>query len=134
MSFRSVHSINHNIKKLKSFQKILQNPSLQMFAKSLQKLTTLTLIWIKWVPGDLSTIFLTTNYTRKIPENSVSVYSSIHDFNWKGLNSQEIVFFVEIHGPWAFWYFFSKTGRQKYSVWVPGDPMPRCLCSVMSLS
>ena len=33
-----------------------------------------------------------------------------------------------------FCIFLSKTGRQKYSAWVPGDPMPSCFCSVMSLS
>ena len=27
-----------------------------------------------------------------------------------------------IHGIWAFWYFSSKIGRQKYSDWVSGDP------------
>ena len=27
-----------------------------------------------------------------------------------------------IHEVCVFWYFLSKTGQQKYSAWVPGDP------------
>ena len=37
----------------------------------------LTLICINWVPGDLRSIFLVASFTRKIPESSDSMYSSI---------------------------------------------------------
>ena len=37
----------------------------------------LTLICIKWVPGDPSTIFLATSFTHKMSEGSDSMYSSI---------------------------------------------------------
>ena len=37
----------------------------------------LTLICIKWVRGDPSTIFLTTTFTQKMQEGSDSTYSSI---------------------------------------------------------
>ena len=37
----------------------------------------LTLICIKWVPGDPSTIFLATSFTQKMPEGSDSMYSYI---------------------------------------------------------
>ena len=37
----------------------------------------LTLISINWVPGDLRSIFLVTSFTRKMPESSDSMYSSI---------------------------------------------------------
>ena len=37
----------------------------------------LTLICINWVPGDPRTIFLVTSFTRKMPESSDSMYSSI---------------------------------------------------------
>ena len=40
-------------------------------------LNHLTLIYIKWVPGDPSTIFLATSFTQKMPEGSDSMYSSI---------------------------------------------------------
>ena len=30
--------------------------------------------------------------------------------------------------------FLNKTGCQKYSAWVPGDPTLSCFCRVMSLS
>ena len=39
--------------------------------------TALTLICINWVPGDPRTIFLVTSFTRKMPESSDSMYSSI---------------------------------------------------------
>ena len=26
-----------------------------------------------------------------------------------------------------------KSGRQKYTAWVPGDPTPSCFCNVISL-
>ena len=130
----------------------------------------LTLICIKWVTEDPGSKFLVTISTRKIPECSDSMNSSIlmpeniwyHYFTWSGLNSQEILNFVLIyfeslstnywnkihnffllwsksgkimikyifyhenrgkHGIWAFLHFLSKTGRQKYSAWVPGVPM-----------
>ena len=59
----------------------------------------LTLICIKWVPEDSSSIFLATIFTQKKPESSGSKYSSIlmlesiwcHRFAWSGSNSQEIV-------------------------------------------
>ena len=37
----------------------------------------LTLIFIKWVPGDPSSIFLATLFTQKMLEGSGSMYSSI---------------------------------------------------------
>ena len=37
----------------------------------------LTLICINWVPGDPRSIFLVTSFTRKMPESSDSMYSSI---------------------------------------------------------
>ena len=58
----------------------------------------LTLICIKWVPVDPSTLFLATIFTQKMPESWGSMYSSIlmleniyHYFTWSGRNSQEIV-------------------------------------------
>ena len=123
----------------------------------------------RWVPWDPSTIYLATNFIRKMPESSDSMYSSIvmleniyYNFTKRGPNSQEIVTVVSImglpgpelnwnivhnflrilctsgkmmvsyvfqhknggiHGIWAFWHFSSKIGRQKYSAWVPGDPL-----------
>ena len=40
----------------------------------------------------------------------------------------------QMHGIWAFGNFSSKFGGQKYSAWVPGNPTPSSLCSVLSLS
>ena len=37
----------------------------------------LTLICINWIPGDPRTIFLMTSFTRKMPESSDSMHSSI---------------------------------------------------------
>ena len=37
----------------------------------------LTLICIKWIPGDPSTMFLATSFTQKMPEGSDSMYSYI---------------------------------------------------------
>ena len=62
------------------------------------------IICIKWVPGDPSTIFLATNFSRKMPESSDSMYSSIfmleniwyHHFTWSAQNSQEIVNYAPI--------------------------------------
>ena len=67
----------------------------------------LTLICINWVPGDPRSIFLVTSFTRKMPESSDSMYSSIfmleniwyHHFNRGGPNSQEIVNFIPNMGP-----------------------------------
>ena len=67
----------------------------------------LTLICINWFPGDPRTIFLVTSFTRKMPESSDSMYSSIfmleniwyHHFTWSGPNSQEIVNFIPNMGP-----------------------------------
>ena len=39
--------------------------------------TFLTLICIKWVPGDPSTIFLATIFAQKMPDSSGSMYSSM---------------------------------------------------------
>ena len=39
--------------------------------------TALILICINWVPRDPRTIFLVTSFTRKMPESSDSMYSSI---------------------------------------------------------
>ena len=39
--------------------------------------SSLTLIYIKWVPRDPSTIFLVTTFNQKIPERSDSIYSSV---------------------------------------------------------
>ena len=36
-----------------------------------------------------------------------------------------------IYGIWAFWHFSSKNGHQKYSAWVPGDPMQSNFCSTL---
>ena len=63
----------------------------------------LTLIWIKWVCVDPSTIILATIFTLKIPESSGLIYSSIltsgnichYNLTWSGLNSQEIVNFFQ---------------------------------------
>ena len=67
----------------------------------------LTLICINWVPGDPRTIFLVTSFTRKMPESSGSMYSSIfmleniwyHHLTRSGPNSQEIVNFIPNIGP-----------------------------------
>ena len=71
--------------------KIIQNISVTLR-------TCLTLISIKWVPWDPSTIFLVTIFAQKMPESSGFMYSSIlllgnvcYYFTWSGLNSQEIV-------------------------------------------
>ena len=61
--------------------------------------TFLTLICIKWVPGDPSIIFLATIFAQKMPESLGSMYSFIlmlgniwyYHFTWCGPNSQEIV-------------------------------------------
>ena len=61
--------------------------------------SSLTLICVKWVPGDPSTIFLAIIFIQQMPESSGSMYSSIlmlenmlyHHFTWSGSNSQEIV-------------------------------------------
>ena len=42
-----------------------------------QCMSVLTLMCIKWVPGDPSTIFLAATFTQKMPEGSDSLYSSI---------------------------------------------------------
>ena len=47
------------------------------FSNHMNKELALTLICIKWVPGDPSTIFLATIFTQKMPERSGSMYSSI---------------------------------------------------------
>ena len=71
----------------------------------------LTLICVKWVPEDPSTIFLATSFTLKIPESSDSKHSSIsmleniwcHHFTSSVPNSQEIVnlfqFSSDLWGP-----------------------------------
>ena len=54
-----------------------------------------------------STMLLATSFTRKMPESSDSMYSSIftveniwyHHFTWSGTNSQEIVNFLPIMTP-----------------------------------
>ena len=64
----------------------------------------LTPICVNWVPGDPRTIFLVNSFTRKMPESSDSMYSSIfmleniwyHHFTWSAQNSQEIVNYVPI--------------------------------------
>ena len=38
-----------------------------------------------------------------------------------------------IYGIWAPSHFLSKSGCQKYTTWVPGDPTPSCFCNVISL-
>ena len=43
----------------------------------LQKYIALTLICIKWTPGDSRIIFLATIFTQKMPESSGSMHSSI---------------------------------------------------------
>ena len=56
---------------------------------------SLTLICVKWVPGDPSTVLLATNFIQKIPESSDSIYCSIlmlenilsHYITWSGPNS-----------------------------------------------
>ena len=62
----------------------------------------LTLISIKWVLSDPSTIFLATNFTQKMLKSSGSMYSSIfllenilyHHFTWSKPNSEKILKFV----------------------------------------
>ena len=70
----------------------------------------LTLLCIKWVPRDPSSIFFATSYTQKMPEISDSMYSSFfmlenirhYHFTWNGLNSQESVNFLRFSsGPWG---------------------------------
>ena len=48
----------------------------ELFVKFLRA-AFLTLICINWVPGDPRSIFLVTSFTRKMPESSDSMYSSI---------------------------------------------------------
>ena len=63
---------------------------------------SLTLLCIKWVPRDPSSIFFATSYTQKMPEISDSMYFSFfmlenirhYHFTWNGLNSQESLNFL----------------------------------------
>ena len=72
--------------------KIIQNISVTLR-------TFLTLICIKSIPGDASTIFLVTIFAQKVPESLGFIYSYIlllgniwyYHFTWSGPNSQEIV-------------------------------------------
>ena len=67
--------------------------------------SVLTLICIKSVPGDPSTVFVATSFTRKMPNSSNSMYSSIfmlgniwyYNFTWSGPSLQEIVYFISIY-------------------------------------
>ena len=70
----------------------------------------LTLICIKCVPVDLSTIFLASIFTQEKQEYSDSMYSSIlmleniwyYHFTWRELNSQEIVNLFQFNsGHWG---------------------------------
>ena len=83
--------------------KIIQNISVTLR-------TFLTLICIKWVPGDPSTTFLATIFVQKMPERSGFMYSSTvmlrniwyYYFTWCGANSQEIVNLFQFSlGPWG---------------------------------
>ena len=69
------------------------------------------------------------------------VIRAIHNFLGIWSNSGKVmityVFWHEnggIDGICAFLHFLSKTGWQKYSAWVPGDPMLSCFYRVMPLS
>ena len=60
-------------------------------------------------------------------------WSKIHNILWIWSTSFKMmmsyVFQHEIegiHGIWASWHYSSKSSRQKYTAWVPGDPTPRC--------
>ena len=83
--------------------KIIQNTSVTLR-------TFLTLIRLKWIPGDPSIIFLATILAQKMPESSGFMYSSIlllrtiwyFHFTWSGPNSQETVnLFQFSSGPWG---------------------------------
>ena len=63
------------------------------------------------------------NYVTPGPELN---WNKIHNFVWILSTSGKIVshFLAWIrvtHRFWAFWHFLSKTGRQKYSIWVQED-------------
>ena len=72
---------------------------LKIYLKNITCRARLTLICIKWVSGDPSTIFLATIFTQKMTESSGPMYPSTlmledvwyYHFTWSGPNSQEIV-------------------------------------------
>ena len=82
--------------------KIIQNISVTLR-------TFLTLLCIKWVPRDPSTIYSAAIFAKNIPESSGAMYSSIlilgniyYHFTLCGPNSQEIVNLYQfIWGPWG---------------------------------
>ena len=71
----------------------------------------LTLVCIKWVPRDPSTLFLATSFTQKMPEDSDSMYSSI-----LVLETYGIIILPEVDRIHKKLQIFSELGR------VPGDP------------
>ena len=70
----------------------------------------LTLIRIKWVPGDPSTTFLPTIFTQKNRESSGSIYSSIL------MLENDIIILPEMDRIYKKLWIFSNLIR------VPGDP------------
>ena len=79
-------------------KKVFLKISLNSQENNCARISFLTLICIKWLPGDPSKIFLVTIFAQKVPERSGSMYSSIlmleniwhHHFSWSEPNSQEI--------------------------------------------
>ena len=94
--------------------------------------TFLTLICIKWIPRDPSSIFLATIFAQNIPESSGSMYSSIlilvdiyYNFTWCGPNSQEIVKMYQfILGPRG------STNGTKFTIFCEFGPLQAKWCHV----
>ena len=62
-----------------------------------------------------------------VPGFPRSKLEQIHNFLWiRSTSGKMMISFVfwhqngRMHGIWAFWYFLSKTVRQKYSAWILG--------------
>ena len=94
--------------------------------------TFLTLICIKWIPRDPSTIFLATIFAQNMPESSGSMYFSIlilgdiyYHFTWCGPNSQEIVKMYQfILGPRG------STNGTKFTIFCEFSPLQAKWCHV----
>ena len=92
--------------------------------------------YLKWIEFTRNCDFVSIYF------GSLGTYSwnKIHNFlrirSTSGKMMMSYVFSHEIegiHGIWASLHLSSKSGRQKYTAWVPRDPTPSCFCNVMSL-
>ena len=62
----------------------------------------------------------------KLEQSSQFLANYVHFRQNYGIMFSSIKMEEWIYGIWVFWHFSSKTGRQKYSVWVPGDLIDAC--------